>query len=524
MSKNITRRGFLKEMGVVGGAAAMSSILSGCSKSNAGTNIPEKWDREIDVLVVGFGVAGASAALNAKKAGADVLVMEKMPEGQDGGNSRVSGNMIFIPLDPKDCATYFKGMSKGHEFDVTDELANVYGQELYNNEAWLTDELGVKLVEYPLPMTEVPWAEGSETVKFYMINGTPGNAALWLPITEEVKAQRIDILYETQAKKLVIDADGAVIGLIAENGGSELSIRTKKGVVLAMGGFEFNDKLKGNYLAAPCYSYGSPGNTGDGIAMCQAIGADLWHMNNKMGPISMGFLTEDLGPEMAKSPVWLTYGAKSYFFVDKYGKRFMNEKRESQHGHGWHAVDYYDGNVGEYPRIPCWIVFDEAVRTAGPLQTPMKFTWWGWFSGYEWSSDNSAEVEKGWIQQGTTIEELAGKIDVDPEALKSSLEKFNGIAAGEDDEFGRSAEVAIPLEGPFYAIQGWPSMVNTQGGPRRDHMSRVIHADGNPIPHLYSAGEFGSVYAWMYQGGGNIAECLAFGRVAGTNAAAEESI
>ena len=73
MSKEITRRSFLKEIGVVGGAAAMSSMLSGCSKSNTGVNIPEKWDREIDVLVVGFGIAGASAALNAKKAGANAL-------------------------------------------------------------------------------------------------------------------------------------------------------------------------------------------------------------------------------------------------------------------------------------------------------------------------------------------------------------------------------------------------------------------------------------------------------------------
>jgi len=287
--------------------------------------------------------------------------------------------------------------------------------------------------------------------------------------------------------------------------------------------------MKANYLAAPCYSVGTPGNTGDGIRMAQAVGADLWHMNNFMGPIGAGFFTEDLGPEFANIPAWIFLQAQSYVFVDKYGKRFMNETRPSDHGHGWHEINYYDGNKAEYPRIPWWIVLDEAVRTVGPLTfvefggMKLQMGWFGWYAGYSWSADNSAEIEKGWILKGDTIEELAAAMGVDPTTLAGTVTKFNEYAAaGEDADYGRVAPTLAALEAPFYAMRAWPIMVNTQGGPKRNHKAQVLHVDGNPIPRLYSAGECGSVYAWLYQGGGNLGECLAFGRIAGENAATEE--
>jgi predicted oxidoreductase len=76
-------------------------------------------------------------------------------------------------------------------------------------------------------------------------------------------------------------------------------------------------------------------------------------------------------------------------------------------------------------------------------------------------------------------------------------------------------------DGPYYAIELSPSMLNTQGGPRRDEKAQIVRPDGSPIPRLYSAGELGSIYSYLYQGTGNIGECLAFGRIAGRNAAAE---
>ena len=88
-------------------------------------------------------------------------------------------------------------------------------------------------------------------------------------------------------------------------------------------------------------------------------------------------------------------------------------------------------------------------------------------------------------------------------------------------EFGRTLMLAPFGSGPFYAVEMSPSMLNTQGGPRRNERAQIVRPDGTPIPRLYSAGELGSIYSYLYQGTGNIGECLAFGRIAGRNAVAE---
>lgn len=93
---------------------------------------------------------------------------------------------------------------------------------------------------------------------------------------------------------------------------------------------------------------------------------------------------------------------------------------------------------------------------------------------------------------------------------------------GYDPDFGRRQETLNPIaRPPFYAIAVWPCLINTQGGPRRNSQAQVLDAYGNPINRLYSAGELGSIWGILYPGAGNISECLAFGRIAGRNAAAE---
>ncbi|MBC7121541.1 MAG: FAD-binding protein, partial [Candidatus Methanosuratus sp.] len=308
--------------------------------------LPEKWDKEADVVVVGYGLAGASAAIHAHDAGAKVLILEKMPQGREGGNSKVSGNLVFIPGNVEDGKTYFKAMAEGHLNDMPEELIQAWAEEMVANREWL-ESIGID----PLPMPpalgmspELPHLPGSETMVIYSMGGKLGNAALWDPVVEEVTSRGIEILYETPGKKLVATCEGEVVGLIAESGGNEIAIKAKKAVILTCGGMEFDETMKANYLAAPCYSVGTPGNTGDGIRMAQAVGADLWHMNNFMGPISTGFFVEGLDPELANIPVWGSMPGQSYIYVDKYGKRFMNETRPSDHGHGWHEINYYDGN------------------------------------------------------------------------------------------------------------------------------------------------------------------------------------
>jgi predicted oxidoreductase len=103
-----------------------------------------------------------------------------------------------------------------------------------------------------------------------------------------------------------------------------------------------------------------------------------------------------------------------------------------------------------------------------------------------------------------------------------TVDRWNRDAeAGRDTDFGRTLMQAPIVGGPFYAVELSPSMLNTQGGPRRNEKGQIVRPDGTPIARLYSAGELGSIYSYLYQGTGNIGECLAFGRVSGRNAAAE---
>jgi len=140
---------------------------------------------------------------------------------------------------------------------------------------------------------------------------------------------------------------------------------------------------------------------------------------------------------------------------------------------------------------------------------------------YIWSLDNQAEIKKGWITKAKSIPELAKKLSLDEATLVNTIEKYNeSCKAGNDTEFGRPKELLQAIEGPpYYAMPLWPILFNTQGGPRRDKEARVLDPYGKPIPRLYAAGEFGSIWGFLYQTSTNFSETIIFGRIAGKNAA-----
>jgi predicted oxidoreductase len=114
-------------------------------------------------------------------------------------------------------------------------------------------------------------------------------------------------------------------------------------------------------------------------------------------------------------------------------------------------------------------------------------------------------------------------MSVDPAILSASAAAYHAIADGTADRYGRKSEKVRKLDGKLYAIQLYPVMVNTNGGPKRNADACILRNDNTPVPRLYSSGEFGSIWAWYYQGAGNISECMAVGRIAGRNAAALDS-
>jgi hypothetical protein len=162
-------------------------------------------------------------------------------------------------------------------------------------------------------------------------------------------------------------------------------------------------------------------------------------------------------------------------------------------------------------------VFDEAARQAGPLNGLL-----GTPNDYTWSADNSAEIDRGWIRCADGPGELAKQISVDPAILDGTITAYNAAArVGRDDLFGRSPDTLVPLDTRrLYAIETWPGIAGTTGGPRHDERARVLRPDGQPVPGLYAAGAVSLVWGHLIEHGGGLTDAIVFGQYAGAEAAA----
>lgn len=484
--------------------------------------LPTEWKKEADIVILGTGFAGLTAAIIASDAGAKVLILEKMSQAEEGGNSTVSGNGWWTPTNVQDAVTYIKALC----FGLTDDKCiQVLAEEMFALNDWLTSAMGIVPTPMGVLYPEYPELPGSSTVQCWLSSNVAGmlaGGALWQPFKDAVTRRGIEILYETPGLDLIQDPSTREIkGVVATSGGEKVNIKAKKAVVLACGGFEFNFEMQAQYLAGwPVYCQGSPGNTGDGIKMALKVGADLWHMNNALAHVGCIII-----PDLDPIPIPASFPGNSYILVDKFGARFMNEKREQRHGFGHKEyLFFFDGLRQTFPRLPCYAVFDETMRRAGAIASGGGFMgWYGKRATYRWSTDNSAEITKGWIKKGQTLAELAAAFQADAGTLTDTVNRYNQFCAeGNDQDFGRAVTTLAALStAPYYAIPIYPLMYNTQGGPRRNERCQIIDPFSQPIPRLYSAGELGSFWGWMYNGGGNNCECMVTGRIAARNAVNE---
>ena len=523
MSKEnkVSRRDFMKKTVLVGATLAATGAVAGQATQAFAAGVPRKWDKEVDVVVVGTGFAGLAAAITAKKAGAKVVILEKAKKDHEGGNSKCSGNMWWTPTNAEDGFAYVKALAYG---TTDDESLRAFEAEHVKLNDWLSSEFGIKPSSIGgIFQPEHPELPGKDAIRTWGNLGRTLNGQLYNPIRAYADKIGLEFMYETPARELIQSASGEIIGVSAEANGKPMLIKASRGVMLGCGGFEFDFDMAKQFLPGwPVYGRGTPYNTGDGIRMCQKVGAALWHMNNTLG--GFGCL---IVPEFAPVLINLDMPSDGFIFTDKFGQRFMNEKRGNRHGFGHKEYQlFFDGILGEFTRDPWWTVFDDATAKKGPLLAARgtTFTWFNAHSGYKWSDDNSAEVAKGWILSSADLGDLASKMKLKADALIDTVNRYNDFCAKKADvDFGRPASSLVPLEkGPFYAMQTFPATYNTQGGPKRNGKCQVIDAFGAPIPRLYSAGEMGSFYGWMYNGGGNNAEALVTGKIAGANAAAEK--
>ena len=533
----ISRRDLLKMGGVAAvgaGALASTALADEAADAAPAATSDIAWDKEADVVILGSGAGGLSAAITCAQTdeNAQILLLEKAPEEDQGGNTRVAGNMWTCPTDLDEGLKYYLAAS---ERSSDDEYLTALATSAYT----LNDDFVSKLPDadvqfFPLFSPEFEALPGGSAIQAYM-NGASGNGQLWSALLAGAQQySNIEFMYQTPGVRLITDTTGQIVGVVAQSDGAEINVKAKKGVIVATGGYEFDEEMVENsYPGWPVYSRGTPYNTGDGIKMCQKVGAALWHMNasdSGCGAVLCPGLDYGNGNyDSDKVPANLQFGIASdqyngFIAVDKHGKRFMPEDRADGHGYGRREyLFFYDGVECEWPHLPYWTVFD-AEQAQRPVCSGAaegsQFTWFTAHSGWTWSQDNSAEVEKGWVLKADTLEELAeqmngvegGEGKMDAATLQATVDNYNAMAeAGEDTEFGRSAETMRPLTGPFYAVLVYPNQYNTQGGPKRNTKAQTLDAFGNPIPRLYNVGECGAGYGWVYNGGWNICEAMVTG-------------
>lgn len=500
-------------------AMMLLTNVCGAMAGSIDTTMTVEWDGAYDVVVIGFGGAGAVAAKNAAEAGAKVLIVEKAPEGHEGGNTRYSGQMfVYGKGNVEATREYYKAL--GGSRDIPESIFNVYTEKIANMADVVAKETGLDPVNFGdakvvsnavvLYSPEYPEFPGAESVELWATHQEGvSDGYLWGVLRQNVveNSENIDVWFESPAKHLIQEpTTGTILGVQVERGGEMLNIKANNGVVMALGGFENNQQMVETYLGLSDVSImGSLYNTGDGIKMAMEVGADLWHMNvwEGMGG-SIGGVTAII-PEDQQVSTYASYmppcNTGSVMLIAGDGSRILNESEFTRHGHIKHGDAWENPH---YAQDMYLLMSAENYMTA--VAYKMAFP-----ADYEY------------VYSGSTMEELAAVIGADAATLENTVAKFNTYAeTGVDAEFGRTAESmkAFPAEGPYYAVKMVPQMLNTQGGAKRNENAEVLNTEGNPIPHLYSAGEFGGICSLHYQGGGNIAEVIIFGQLAGQNAAA----
>lgn len=510
-----------------------------------------RWDEEADVVVVGYGGAGAVAAVTAHDAGARVLVLERQPPERRHPSTFMAAGSILCPSDVEAALRYMTRLyAAAPGLSETDpSVLRAWAEYSSQNLSWIEQRGGkVKLFRKVGEHQTVADHHAVQQFRFDMIDhptpwGVRGYGyGLFTWLSGLVAQRTVEVMYGVRARRLLTNGHDDIVGVRADRGGREISIRADRAVVLTTGGFEFNEWLKLQYLRVyPTYFYSNPDNTGDGISMAQDVGAALWHMNACSAkaiawfpdaPTGFSVNFWGYGGGMTREDTYRVAAGEGdgtgiraacgVMQVDRYGKRFTNEVWK-QHTH-YYELTLFDSHKRIYPRVPCYWIFDDARMSAGQL-VGRESGAAGPLQMYSWSHDNQRELERGWIVKGDTIEELARMLEMDAATLKETLREYNEACATGRDPLGRPARTLVPLDAPFYAMRLWPGGPNTQGGPQRNARAQVLNVDGEPIPRLYAAGELGSIYGMLYPlGGGNLGECIAFGRIAGENAAQERPL
>lgn len=297
---------------------------------------------------------------------------------------------------------------------------------------------------------------------------------------------------------LTVGDDGAVNGCVAERtDGSTITVNAKT-VILATGGYAASSDLVYKYsngtITTKLTSCAAT-STGDGLALAENVGGNLINLDQiQVHPL--GDPIDDCGCVSEFVGNWLS--ATEYMFVNKEGKRFINEDN-TRYAISMAELQQTDGQM--------WLIVDSSAIAGDDTRNELI----------------DKLLSDGHSVKADTLDELAEKIGVDADTLKATVETYNAGMTSGSDEFGKatSADSTI-LQAPFYASLRTPTVHYTMGGIQIDTDAHVLNADGNAIPGLYAAGEVASgIHGNNRLGGNAYPDIITFGRIAGTNAAAE---
>ncbi len=361
-------------------------------------------------------------------------------------------------------------------------------------------------------------------------NETSSGEAFWRCLNEGIKkyADLIRIEWNSPARELVRNDKGEVIGVIASQNGKDVAIRAKKAVFLTSGGWEYSIPLRKAFLVGNPINgwafYGTPSNTGDGIVMAQAVGAGLLKPTKVAARLIIPTQRKSNGMRMGS--ITPSVGSPHSIIVDNTGRRYAAENLITKNPSAYFfykEATKMDITKLNYPRSPSWMIFDETLRASKPL-VALGISVVG-FDLVKWDAKNEQPIADGLILKADTIEELAEKIRerrentsrMDPKVLSETVATFNASCdKKQDTEFNRLPNTLGKIEkGPFYAVEVVPGGPNTKGGLKTDGDRQVLTWEGKPIPRLYAYGEIASVHLNVYQGGGNLAEAIVYGRHCG---------
>ena len=576
VTQRITRRQALVA------AAGMTLSLGAVTLRTASAESSFKWDRETDILVVGSGAAASAAAITADQNSDHVLVVEKAPF--PGGTSVKSAGVLWIPnnftlkakgIDDRkeDCMRYMVRFSYPGRYDASDATLGVSEAEyqlleaFYDNASATTDLLrkhgDLNVGEWRMfaldrsatdYLDQVPENKVSKGRALGPLK-KDGTMGLGVDLTTQLHAgmerRGVPMLTDHRAVRLVMNAQGRVIGLECETAEEIITIRARKAVIFGTGGYAHNTDFVDMYQRASFFgACAMPWSTGDFIEIAGAVGA-------RMGDLSTAWrcqvvLDEALMARTLASGVFFPPG-DSMVQVNRHGVRAVNEKRNYNDRTEVHG--YYDSTQADFPNRLMFMIYDRRSAEAYAGAYPFPATPTG--AGRVLTGGSLEELTSRLEARLNEISKRTGGLKLSPSFagnLKMTIHRFNGYArSGNDEEFQRGKAgydkewqpVFSPMkpdsgwppnpspnitmhpftqDGPYYAIILAGGALDTCGGPAIDANARVLDTTGKPIPGLYGAGNcIASPSGEAYYGAGHtLAMAMTFGYIAANTAHLDE--